>query len=413
MGDDDVAFAILYDGSFVRKDNGAWEYANYKSKTTSVGKGCTKSELEDEIYECLEVDQNENQIILKYIYTQCCMNLEPMEIRRDRDVRTFLVVVRSSTTRTPLCVEVIPKVQQFALDDGSDRLSCACASTNVRSTVGDALCNNQVPETQDHQDIFPKTVVPETKLGDRESEVDVGLELHDVGCNDVELDGGLQDNNNDVHTEMKKDVYHATSSRVYRRRWMDVLSSKKFISKDSIVAGQIFQNKKELQSKLGIHCMHANKEFKVKRSTTERYEVECLENTCNWRLRAAKLYGEELFIIKMFDDVHTCSLEVMQREHKQASSRLIGQCIKAKYKGNPCVYKPKEIQHEIQQQFGVKISYYKAWKARALIMSNKIDVIERGCSLCGGIGHNRLRCKNSISNDPCESSRPCGAGLRP
>ena len=91
MGDDDVAFAVLYDGSFVRKDNGAWEYANYKSKTTSVGKGCTKSELEDEIYECLEVDRNGYHIKMKFLCSRALQAIEPIEIKCDKDVSSSYI----------------------------------------------------------------------------------------------------------------------------------------------------------------------------------------------------------------------------------------------------------------------------------------------------------------------------------
>ena len=67
-GFDHIGIAVAYDGFLVRLDDRTWEYSNYKTKVTSIPKGCTKSELEDEIYECLEVDRNAFDIKMKFVY---------------------------------------------------------------------------------------------------------------------------------------------------------------------------------------------------------------------------------------------------------------------------------------------------------------------------------------------------------
>ncbi|GMN66771.1 hypothetical protein TIFTF001_035839 [Ficus carica] len=38
--------------------------------------------------------------------------------------------------------------------------------------------------------------------------------------------------------------------------------------------------------------------------------------------------GNELFIVKRYDDVHTCSIEIVQGHHHQAKSWMIGECVK-------------------------------------------------------------------------------------
>lgn len=405
MEDDDVAFAVLYGGSLMKDNDGTWGFANYKSRATSISKRCTKAELEDEIYECIELDRNKHQIRMKFIYEGCVQKVDPMEIRRDKDVKTYLALLRSSTIRPPLYVEVIAKVSVGPMGAGnrtfhgtgcapanvSDQLSRTRPSFDVPPTVGDVCDNSQVPETHHHQGVFSKIVAPETWVRDHgpehdgrndveldgDHDKDVHAEMNedhepeddgdDVGLDDVELDGELQDNDKDVEAE---DVYHAVSSKVYRTRWSDIISSK-FTGNGGIEVGQLFNNKKELQSRVSIHCIRANKEFKVKRSTTARYEVECLEKTCKWRLRARKVKGVEIFYITCFDDVHTCTLEVVDRKHRNANTWIIGQYVKSKCEGMSPAYKPKEIQHDIEEQFGVKISYDKAWRIRRLIMSNQ------------------------------------------
>ena len=79
----------------------------------SVGKKCTKLELEDEIYDGLQLDRNACIIRMKYFFDLCAY-MEPEEIQRDRDVRYFLSSVRDPTKRPPpLYIEVIPRVLQF------------------------------------------------------------------------------------------------------------------------------------------------------------------------------------------------------------------------------------------------------------------------------------------------------------
>ena len=53
-----------------------------------------------------------------------------------------------------------------------------------------------------------------------------------------------------------------------------------------------------------------------------------------------------------------CTLEIPHREHKQATSRIIGECIKSKskFEGIARVDTPKEIQADVHQRFGVKPS---------------------------------------------------------
>ena len=63
-----IKIAIAYDRLLVRLEDGTWEYANYKTEVTSITNKCTKFVLEDEIYECLKVDQNAYHIKIKFLY---------------------------------------------------------------------------------------------------------------------------------------------------------------------------------------------------------------------------------------------------------------------------------------------------------------------------------------------------------
>ena len=73
-----------------------------------------------------------------------------------------------------------------------------------------------------------------------------------------------------------------------------------------------------------------------------------------------------MWIVKAYFGEHAC-LEYSQatnRNHRQATSRVIRDAIKEKYDGIARVYKPREIKFDFKLKYGVDIFYGKAWQAR-------------------------------------------------
>ncbi|GMN57142.1 hypothetical protein TIFTF001_026254 [Ficus carica] len=74
----------------------------------------------------------------------------------------------------------------------------------------------------------------------------------------------------------------------------------------------IFENKKLLQYHFHHDAMSKHYQFKVKRSNSTLLHVICIDNEgCPWQLRATRMRGSELFVVKRYDDVHTCSIEIV------------------------------------------------------------------------------------------------------
>ena len=93
-----------------------------------------------------------------------------------------------------------------------------------------------------------------------------------------------------------------------------------------------------------------NFEFKIVRSSPDRYEVRCLQDNCGWKVRAKRIpRSDKLFRIKQVDLKHTCKYnnKGVDGDNRQANSRTIGQVIRSKYDGIARVYKPREIMHDI------------------------------------------------------------------
>ena len=134
----------------------------------------------------------------------------------------------------------------------------------------------------------------------------------------------------------------------------------------------IFENKKLLQYHLHHDAMTKHYQFKVKRSNSTLLHVICIDNEgCPWQLRATRMRGSEFFVVKRYDDVHTCSIEIVQGHHRQAKSWMIGECVKTKYLDpTNTSYRPREIMRDMQAEFGVSFNYLRAWRGKEAALTS-------------------------------------------
>ncbi|GMN67128.1 hypothetical protein TIFTF001_036184 [Ficus carica] len=134
----------------------------------------------------------------------------------------------------------------------------------------------------------------------------------------------------------------------------------------------IFENKKLLQYHLHHDAMSKYYQFKVKRSNSTLLHVICIDNEgYPWQLRATRMRGSELFVVKRYDDVHTCSIEIVQGHHCQAKSWMIGECVKAKYLDpTNTLYRAREIMRDMQAKFGVSFNYLRAWRGKEAALTS-------------------------------------------
>ncbi|KAK1558493.1 hypothetical protein Q3G72_002976 [Acer saccharum] len=131
--------------------------------------------------------------------------------------------------------------------------------------------------------------------------------------------------------------------------------------------GELFPSKKQLQSHVGSYALTNGFQIRVFKSDTTRYQVRCIVEDCNWRLRAAKVHNSDYFQIRKFDNQHTCSTEAQFPHQRQASARVIGEHIQEKFRDHR-LYKPKEIIHDMQREFGISCNYHKGYRARHIAL---------------------------------------------
>ena len=167
-------------------------------------------------------------------------------------------------------------------------------------------------------------------------------------------------------------------SRVARSQAIGIKSSRihgSYTSLESVVnnvkevgVGDLFPSKEELHMKMQLLAIGNHFQFKVKKSTKTLLVMSCIVEDCKWRVRATKLNDCESFRIRKYSPDHTCSLDTLHFDHRQASSKLIGHCIKSKFEGTSQSYRPNDIIDDVKKQCGMTLGYNKAWRAREVAM---------------------------------------------
>ncbi|KAL0546629.1 hypothetical protein IC582_016541 [Cucumis melo] len=160
----------------------------------------------------------------------------------------------------------------------------------------------------------------------------------------------------------KAKVHYSFSNRKMKTKRSDW--SQESSTSEELDVGQIFFCKRDLLMRLSVLAMKNKFQFVVKKSTKEVLFVRCIDNRCGWRLRAVRLKDSNIFKIKKYVKVHSRSLEFLNRDHKQAKSWVVGELIKSKFKGADHLYKSRDIIEDMRKDYGINMSYEKAWCAR-------------------------------------------------
>ncbi|XP_072987504.1 uncharacterized protein [Typha latifolia] len=205
----------------------------------------------------------------------------------------------------------------------------------------------------------------------------------------------------------------------------------------SLVVGQEYEDVQTFRNSLTSAAIAANFELHMIRSDQRRVTARCAAEGCTWRVHASKLPQVSTFRIRTLTPEHTC-VRTEDAGHRQATAKWIANCIKDKLRHNRN-YKPREILNDIRQEYGIIITYKRAFLGRekaleelrteperdiistdhgyeCIVESNDTDVQTWGeihdpprkkracrpfqskevrplhCTRCNQIGHNRRTC---------------------
>ncbi|XP_060960959.1 uncharacterized protein LOC115723685 [Cannabis sativa] len=69
-------------------------------------------------------------------------------------------------------------------------------------------------------------------------------------------------------------------------------------------------------------------------------------------------------ICNRFSNMHTCPINIRHEDQRQATSKLIGECIKPKFLNIKTKATAMDIKGELKYKFGIKMNYMKAWRSK-------------------------------------------------
>ncbi|KAJ6692330.1 hypothetical protein OIU79_014140 [Salix purpurea] len=130
----------------------------------------------------------------------------------------------------------------------------------------------------------------------------------------------------------------------------------------TFVVGQEFPDVKAFRNAIKEAAIAQHFELRIIKSDLIRYFAKCASEGCPWRIRAVKLPNVSTFTVRSLEGTHTCGRNA-QNCHHQASVDWIVSFIEERLRNNTN-YKPKDILHDIHQQYGITIPYKQAWRAK-------------------------------------------------
>lgn len=378
-----VRFPVVFDGEWVNVD-GKYKFNGRECKGVMLPPSTTYTELLKTVARTINANLSDSKITMKFAWNSP-EPLPPTEITGDEDVQFFMAENR--VARTPLYVT---SESRSGYRLGKD---CVDVVPEPKYNQHDVGPREEMPATFDH--VEPLSIVDVEGLSPNNLPNEIEVPPDEVP--------------DTQHTQPNKSPPSVSSRSSRPAPYKDRLprisllaSSKKivvdpnavrnivkvkddFVShsghNDGVYVKALFKDKEELQMKIGMLALQKNFEYRVTRSSKDILVLKCVAKDCKWRLRAAKLKGSDFFQVRKYYPVHNCSLDISQRNHRQASSKLISKFIQSKCDGVARSYKPGSIREDILKQFGVNISYDKAWRAREYALHSVKGSLEESFSL--------------------------------
>lgn len=307
----DVVVMVGYGGQWTSTKDNTMTYAGGKQKMVIIQPEMTYQELVELLSSRLCIDRGCNciQITMKSEYS---INGMPYKIEDDDDIACVIALSKKMTQMVSLYLTATPKTRR-------------ASPTFVSKASTTRPSNNFQEEHYCGPHVTMKTVNDVPQLVDKSKQP-----IHDSTLN-------LQTSN------IRDGV--TRGERVFR-------------------VMEIFQDKDVMQDAFRRHALETGFQYKVIRSTKCRWEVKCLYEQCQWRVRATKLEGCECFQLQRLDNGHNCPRDQRMSHHRM-----------------DCIYKPKKIITDMAKRYKIDIFYAQAWQAKNWALNDLRSSLEESFML--------------------------------
>lgn len=278
-----LRFIVSHGGRFIHA-NDEWKWIGDKTTSILVSRNITLAGLLLRLNEKLGFIDPHTEMKLKFKVPN--MSIPPAEIREDEDIMWYISV----HTATALCVNIVERNMR-TVDMGRD--------TNLRDHL---FAATDVHQNLEHDDMNHEPSSP----------VNNTVETRNFDDGAAPVDDMLDDPFNGKDAASIADVDTQMSSQLIRSgtdQWITAVDT------SDLVERQIILSKKELYSKIRVLALQGKFEFYVSRSSRKMLTVACVDRNCKWMIRASSVKQTSIFMIRKFNHVHTCSVDIRRNAH--------------------------------------------------------------------------------------------------
>ena len=366
-----------------------WMFKNALCTVIPMENNVSYLQLIDTLHKELRVDKELYGLKLEVPYTCGDQPFAPVLVESDLGVRAFLGV--TSQERIPLCVTPVKKTVTVDRNrvQVSQRDHDATVPVDIPYECDPYVNDDPVADYNEHlADVNDNLYVDfnEVSGGDSDrvpsennwqiDQVSTGHEITIRRPANVPMEetpgtsssrpGGTQDKGKvPIFSTDEHSKWHAP---MFTKEDITASSRSEHCSSGApwgeLYIGKTFENKQDLRTKSYLFAIKNNFEFMVKKSGTDVWYVTCKDPDCGWKLRGKKLARSSVFEITVYNSVHTCSLDIREKDNRQAAPWVVGHLIKKKFATDGTGYMPNSIRVDMKKDYGVNMSYMKAWRCR-------------------------------------------------
>ncbi|CAA7051646.1 unnamed protein product [Microthlaspi erraticum] len=139
---------------------------------------------------------------------------------------------------------------------------------------------------------------------------------------------------------------------------------------DELFVGRVLKNKEDCKVKIAVHAINRKFSYRNESSNGDVVVVRCLSDTCPWRVYVGRMEESNYFQIRTAVLAHTCSVEIRGQFHCQATASVISEIMRSRYVGVARGPNLAAVQRAMLDHHRVRVSYWKAWRARELAMDS-------------------------------------------
>ncbi|RYR40158.1 hypothetical protein Ahy_A09g045842 [Arachis hypogaea] len=213
-----------------------------------------------------------------------------------------------------------------------------------------------------------RNILREDYNSDSEEEFESNYEVVGPDGDEDQGDRPMAPNVSDVANALANEVpfEEPLFMRVLDLEVMHVPEFLDYISADGEFAvGMEFSFRKAVIKAIKEYTIRRNVDYRVYESEPLTFYAKCTQygSGCDWLIRVSMSSRKYCWVIRMYNDSHTCTRATISQDHSKPDSTTIAEAIKSLVEADP-VLKVKSVIAEVQSKFNYTVCYRKAWLAK-------------------------------------------------